>query len=138
MDDEDAAMRFVDSPQTRNTGNPNETQKKRKGMALLIYDLKHRELIPIKILTFILFAGIRSTMLSCFVFKLNNFPVFSIVGIGSLFSFITIHMKSLGMTVEETGIINGVSSTTAIFAPFLLGLIADKIGNFKVSHSDHH
>ena len=41
-------------------------------------------------------------------------------------------MKSLGMTVEETGIINGVSSTTAIFAPFLLGLIADKIVNLKV------
>ena len=57
---------------------------------------------------------------------------------GSLFSFITIHMRSLGMTVEETGIINGISSTTAIFAPFLLGLIADKIGNFKVSHLDHH
>lgn len=57
----------------------------------------------------------------------------SVVGIGSLFSFITIHMKSLGMTVEETGIINGVSSVAAVFAPFLLGLIADKVGNFKVT-----
>ena len=59
--DEDAAIRSVNNPQT--TGNQNESQKKRKGMALLIYDLKHRDLIPIKILTFILFAGIRpSTM----------------------------------------------------------------------------
>jgi sugar phosphate permease len=41
-------------------------------------------------------------------------------------------MKSLGMTVEETGIINSVSSVAAVFAPFFLGLIADKVGNFKV------
>ena len=73
-----------------------------------------------------------------FCWKIITFLFFNCIGIGSLFSFITIHMKSLGMTVEETGIINGVSSTTAIFAPFLLGLIADKIGNFKVSHLDHH
>ncbi|XP_046651657.1 uncharacterized protein LOC124342637 [Daphnia pulicaria] len=88
---------------------PAATEVKRKGLALLIYDLKHRELIPVKVLTFILFAGI-----------------------GSLFSFITIHMKSLGMTVEETGIINSVSSVAAVFAPFFLGLIADKVGNFRV------
>ncbi|XP_046450998.1 uncharacterized protein LOC124199271 isoform X1 [Daphnia pulex] len=88
---------------------PAATEVKRKGLALLIYDLKHRELIPVKVLTFILFAGI-----------------------GSLFSFITIHMKSLGLTVEETGIINSVSSVAAVFAPFFLGLIADKVGNFRV------
>lgn len=37
------------------------------------------------------------------------------------------------MTVEETGIINSVSSVAAVFAPFFLGLIADKVGNFKVT-----
>ena len=41
----------------RDAENQHETEKKMKGMALLIYDLKHRELIPIKLLTFILFAG---------------------------------------------------------------------------------
>jgi hypothetical protein len=34
------------------------------------------------------------------------------------------------------GIINGVSSVAVIFTPFLLGLIADKIGNFKVLDID--
>ncbi len=33
------------------------TEGKKKGMDLLIYDLKHRELIPVKVLTFIFFAG---------------------------------------------------------------------------------
>ena len=44
------------SPQ-RDKENPHETEKKKNGMALLIYDSKHRELFPIKLLTFILFAG---------------------------------------------------------------------------------
>ncbi|KAI9562763.1 hypothetical protein GHT06_010217 [Daphnia sinensis] len=36
------------------------------------------------------------------------------------------------MTVEETGAILGVSSVAAILTPFLVGLIADRIGNFKI------
>jgi hypothetical protein len=64
--DESAAIRSVNNPQT--TGNQNESEKKRKGMALLIYDLKHRDLIPIKILTFILFAGMRPSMFNYFGF----------------------------------------------------------------------
>lgn len=41
-------------------------------------------------------------------------------------------MKSLGMSFQEVGAIYGVSSVAAILSPFLLGLIADKLGNFKV------
>ncbi|XP_057367697.1 uncharacterized protein LOC130688704 isoform X2 [Daphnia carinata] len=82
---------------------------KRKGRALLLYDLKHPKLVPIKFLTFIILSGI-----------------------GVLFPFVTIHMKSLGMTVEETGAIFGVSSVAAILTPFLVGLLADRIGNFKI------
>jgi MFS family permease len=43
-------------------------------------------------------------------------------------------MKSLGMSFKEVGAIYGVSSIAAILSPFIIGLIADKLGNFKVTH----
>lgn len=89
--------------------------EKRKGLELLIYDLKQPKLIPIKLLTFIILSGV-----------------------GVLLPFTTIHMKSLGMSFQEVGAIYGVSSVAAILSPFLLGLIADKLGNFKVMMSIVH
>ncbi len=44
----------------------------------------------------------------------------------------TIHMKSLGISVEETAIIYGVFPLFSILAPYTMGIIADKLGNFKV------
>lgn len=44
----------------------------------------------------------------------------------------TIHMKSLGMSVQETAVIYGVFPLFAIIAPYTMGMIADKLGNFKV------
>ncbi len=44
----------------------------------------------------------------------------------------TIHMKSLGISVQETAMIHGVFPLFAIFAPYTMGIIADKLGNFKV------
>jgi hypothetical protein len=41
-------------------------------------------------------------------------------------------MKSLGISVEETAIIYGVFPLFSIFAPYAMGIIADKLGNFKV------
>jgi MFS family permease len=56
-------------------------------------------------------------------------------GIGVLLPYMTIHMKSLGITVEEIGIIYGIVPFAAILAPSAMGMIADKIGNFKVCRS---
>lgn len=44
----------------------------------------------------------------------------------------TIHMKSLGITVQEIGIVFGVIPPLVAFSPFAMGVIADKLGNFKV------
>jgi hypothetical protein len=41
-------------------------------------------------------------------------------------------MKSLGISVEETGAIYGLSAVVGVLTPLGLGLIADKLGNFKV------
>ena len=51
---------------------------------------------------------------------------------GVLIPFMTIHLKSLGITVEETAIINGIVPPFCILSPTIMGIIADKLGNFKV------
>ena len=61
-----------------------------------------------------------------------TFLFFLASGIGVLLPYMTIHMKSLGITVEEIGIIYGVVPFFAILAPSAMGMIADKLGNFKV------
>lgn len=53
-------------------------------------------------------------------------------GIGVLVPFMTIHMKSLGLTVKEIAIIYGVAPPLFALSPFAMGIIADKLGNFKV------
>ena len=44
----------------------------------------------------------------------------------------TIHMKSLGITVQEIGLVFGIVPPLVAFSPFAIGVIADKLGNFKV------
>ena len=66
---------------------------------------------------------------------INLHVTFYPVGIGVLLPNMTIHMKSLGISVEETAIIYGVFPIFSIFAPYAMGIIADKLGNFKVKLS---
>ena len=47
-------------------------------------------------------------------------------------SMTNLHMKSLGMTIEETAIVNAVIPVLFIFTPPLAGFLADKIGNFRI------
>lgn len=42
-------------------------------------------------------------------------------------------MRELGINVEETAIMSAVTPVVAILMPPLAGMLADKIGNFKVS-----
>lgn len=49
-----------------------------------------------------------------------------------LYPYLNLHMKSLGITIQETAVINTVIPVLFIFTPPLAGLLADKIGNFRV------
>lgn len=49
-----------------------------------------------------------------------------------LYPYLTIHMRELGINVEETAIMSAVIPVVAIIMPPIAGMIADKIGNFKV------
>ncbi|XP_071441529.1 major facilitator superfamily domain-containing protein 6-like [Hetaerina americana] len=72
-------------------------------------DFRHKELMPIKVLFFV-----QSSTL--FV----------------LYPFLTIHMKELGIGVQEAAAMNALSPFIAVLMPPLAGLVADRIGNFRV------
>lgn len=42
-------------------------------------------------------------------------------------------MRELGINVEETAIMSAVTPVVSIVMPPLAGMLADKIGNFRVS-----
>lgn len=49
-----------------------------------------------------------------------------------LYPYLTIHMRELGINVEETAIMSAVTPIVSIIMPPIAGLVADRIGNFKV------
>jgi len=49
-----------------------------------------------------------------------------------LYPYLTIHMRELGISVEETAVTAAVTPAVTIIMPPLAGILADRIGNFKV------
>lgn len=49
-----------------------------------------------------------------------------------LYPYLTIHMRELGINVEETAIMSAVTPVVSIIMPPIAGLLADRIGNFKI------
>ncbi|XP_065345528.1 uncharacterized protein LOC135943061 [Cloeon dipterum] len=72
-------------------------------------DFRQKELLPLKLLFFINVST-------------------SVV----LYPYLTIHMRELGIDVEETAVMNAVTPVISIIMPPLAGLVADRIGNFRV------
>ncbi|XP_046473619.1 uncharacterized protein [Neodiprion pinetum] len=75
----------------------------------IITDFRHKELLPLKLLFFVQAATLYV-----------------------LYPYLTIHMRELGISVEETAIMSAVTPVVAIVMPPLAGMIADRIGNFKI------
>ena len=68
-----------------------------------------------------------------FVFGGSKKFHFNFLGFVSLFPYMTIHIKSLGINVVETSVIYSLVPLATIFGPPIFGLFADRIGNFRVS-----
>ena len=49
-----------------------------------------------------------------------------------LYPYLTIHMRSLGFTVQDASLINTAIPAADVVGPPLAGLVADKLGNFRV------
>ncbi|XP_035233533.1 uncharacterized protein LOC118205350 [Stegodyphus dumicola] len=75
-------------------------------------DLKRKELIPIKILMFLIYGGQ-----------------------ATLYPYFTVHLKSLGVSIKHTAIIFAVQPIIALLVAPMVGMLADKIGNFKLIFS---
>lgn len=50
----------------------------------------------------------------------------------TLYPYLTIHLKSLGYTIEDASLVNSVIPVADIFGPPLAGFLADKLGNFRL------
>ncbi|CAB3365702.1 Hypothetical predicted protein [Cloeon dipterum] len=72
-------------------------------------DFRQKELMPLKLI---------------FLINISTVYVF--------YPYLTIHMRELGIAVEETAVMNAVTPFFATVTPPLTGLIADRIGNFRV------
>lgn len=72
-------------------------------------DFRRKELIPVKLLFFVH----SSTM---FV----------------LYPYLTIHMREMGLNEEETAIMSSVTPIVAVVMPPIAGMVADRIGNFRI------
>lgn len=51
-----------------------------------------------------------------------------------LYPYLTIHMRELGINVEETAIMSAITPVIAMVMPPMAGMVADRVGNFKVKY----
>ncbi|XP_073990994.1 uncharacterized protein [Rhodnius prolixus] len=72
-------------------------------------DFRQKELLPLKLLFFV-----------------HSSTIYV------LYPYLTIHMRELGINVEETAIMSAVTPIVSIIMPPIAGVIADRIGNFKI------
>jgi len=63
--------------------------------------------------------------------KLLNFLL--IAGVATIFMFSTVHMSSLGITMEEISVLNAVLPVLSFLSMPLVGGVTDKIGNPKLT-----
>ncbi|XP_014475559.1 PREDICTED: uncharacterized protein LOC106744924 [Dinoponera quadriceps] len=72
-------------------------------------DFRHKELMPLKLIFFV---------------QASTLYV--------LYPYLTIHMRELGINVEETAIMSSITPLVAMVMPPLAGMLADRIGNFRI------
>ncbi|XP_017757430.1 PREDICTED: major facilitator superfamily domain-containing protein 6 [Eufriesea mexicana] len=75
----------------------------------IIKDFRHKELLPLKMIFFV---------------QASTLYV--------LYPYLTIHMRELGINVEETAIMSAITPVVAMVMPPLAGMFADRVGNFKI------
>ena len=49
-----------------------------------------------------------------------------------LYPYLALHMRSLGFNIEDASIVNSAIPIADIFGPPLAGVLADKLGNFRL------
>merc|ERR1712088_1045664 len=109
----------VQTNENRNTEQPtenNETvlikkviEKVKCGLRFLWEDLTKTHLLWVKIIFFLQSASLVT-----------------------LYPYLTLHLKSLGYTIEDASLVNSVIPVADIFGPPLAGFLADKLGNFRL------
>jgi len=84
-------------------------EKVKRGLRFLWKDLTKTHLLWVKIIFFLQSASLVT-----------------------LYPYLTLHLKSLGYTIEDASVVNSVIPIADIFGPPLAGFLADKLGNFRL------
>src|SRR5882724_1680950 len=58
--------------------------------------------------------------------------VIASIAAACLLPYMTIHMRQLGITVEETAFVYTVLPVSQVIGPPIAGFVADKMGNYKL------
>ena len=100
----------------------------KRGLNFLWKDLTKTHLIWVKIIFFLQSASL-VTLYPYLVRKghVSNFEIQQLT-----FFLQTIHLKSLGFTIEDASLVNSVIPLADVFGPPLAGYFADKLGNFRL------
>ena len=80
-----------------------------KGLKWMLADFRKPDLIWVKIIFFLQSASLVT-----------------------LYPYISLHMRSLGFNMEDASIVNSVIPVADILGPPLAGVLADRIGNFRI------
>ena len=80
-----------------------------KGLKWILDDLRKPNLMWVKIIFFLQSASLVT-----------------------LYPYLSLHMRSLGFNMEDASIVNSAIPVADIFGPPLAGVLADKLGNFRI------
>lgn len=109
-DDEHEIQAHIEPTVTEKFGESNtKSRKKKNRLEWFWHDMKQKHLMWIKAIFFLQSASLVT-----------------------LFPYLTIHMRSLGFSVEDVALVNAAIPVADILGPPLAGLLADKIGNFRL------
>ena len=104
--EENIAEPFLTGQTERQTEPESKVKKK---LVSMLNDLRKTHLIWVKI-----------------VFLLQS------ASLVTLYPYLSIHMRSLGFSVEDASVVNTAIPVADVVGPPLAGLIADKLGNFRI------
>ncbi|KAJ4432254.1 hypothetical protein ANN_20871 [Periplaneta americana] len=108
-------------------------------------DFRQKELLPLKLLFFVhasrIFERVLQNLLRrCwwrnFEQMLYGTEWYVNSALFVLYPYLTIHMRELGINVEETAIMSAVTPIVAIVMPPVAGMVADRIGNFRAMEDE--
>lgn len=89
----------------------------------------NKNLLMLKVTLFFMYGG--NNQIGKFVVKKSTTYYFFVTATSSLMPYLTVHMQSIGLTIEEIALIYLALPFTTFLAPPVTGFLVDKFGKYK-------